>query len=166
MSRVHVYLDVDGVLNAVTSKRTPAWGWGESEVVKVNGFQIRYSPAMIARLNALAESVQFFWLTTWLSDAPRLLCPQLGLDGEAWPVLDAEEPPGAPWWKLTAIRDHVNATAPEQVFWIDDDISFDHMAKEWIAAEPRVTGISPRTDVGLTTEGLGLIETETKGAAA
>lgn len=151
----HVYLDVDGVLNAVTTKSDPGWGWGESEVARVMGFQIRYSPAMVAAINEIAETASIFWLTTWRDHAVRFLAPAIGLNGTEWPILDAPEPLGAPWWKLTAIRDHVERTQPEHAFWIDDDIRFDQQAREWLDLRSvNVTPICPRTEVGLTCESL------------
>lgn len=160
MSAVHVYLDVDGVLNAFPSSADPGWGWGDSEIVRVNGFPICYSPAMVDALNDLAERVTFHWLTTWRADAPALLAPAIGLRGEAWPVLDAPEMYGGKWdwWKLRAIRDHVESTQPEHAFWIDDDIRFDTRANDWLnLPSVGVVPICPRSSIGLTRDAFDLL---------
>ena len=159
MSGVHVYLDVDGVLNAFPASHDPGWGWGQSEVVNVNRFPICYSPAMVDALNALSEVARFHWLTTWREDAPSLLAPTIGLIGTDWPVLDAPEFFGGKhgWWKLRAIREHVEATRPDRAFWIDDDIAFDRDAQAWLETVPHVIPICPKTSVGLTRAALALM---------
>lgn len=149
----NVYLDVDGVINAVTH-RTPSWGWSdEGTVVNVNKFSIRYSTELVAALHELAlrPNVHIFWLTTWEQSAPVDLCPAIGLNGGDWHVLTNEprhEPTTSAWWKLNALREHL----PEgrRAIWIDDDIKFDRAAQEWLAENPMVTPVSPNTEVGLT----------------
>lgn len=155
---IHVYLDIDGVLNAITRAADPGWGWSDSAVTKVRGFPINYSPEMVGRLNDLAERVTFHWLTTWREHA-RELAAAVGLDGGAWPVLDAPDTFTAKsWWKLTAIRDHVAETSPELSFWIDDDLSFDDGANEWLRGRDDVVAVSPQSEVGLTRRALDLID--------
>jgi len=83
-----IYLDVDGVLNAV-SKKSPtltATGWGEWKTAPVNGWPILWAPELITALNELAarEDVTFKWLTTWTDDAAKVLSPAIGIEGQEW----------------------------------------------------------------------------------
>lgn len=146
-----IYLDVDGVLNAI-SGRTPAKryvGWEEYREVHVKGFRIHYAPALIAALNELAarEDVTFKWLTTWKHDAAQRLSDAIGLNGQDWEVLDGDLHAwgGDTWWKLTAIRNDHDGRA----IWIDDDISAELPAMEW-AANHDLLLISPSMYEGLT----------------
>lgn len=171
---VDIYLDVDGVLNAVCPDTPQTWGWGESECVTVKGFPIRYSPKMVDRFNALAarDDVQVHWLTTWLRDAPEMLCRKIGLDGCGWPVLGAAEW-AAPrkmsdysWWKLPAARAHFLSNGNRAV-WIDDDLT-DFAAQEWAAphvADGTLLLVTPLTHRGLTLAEFDAIEAWIGGAA-
>ena len=170
---VDIYLDVDGVLNAVSPSTPRTWGWGESECVTVNGFPIRYSPMMVDRFNVLAarDDVTVWWLTTWEHDAASLLAPAIGLDGGTWDVLGAEshyskELAGG-WWKWHALVDHFLSHGRRAV-WIDDDLSYDREAQEWAArhvADGTLLTISPLTHRGLTLTEFDAIEAWIDGVA-
>src|SRR5665648_1116247 len=110
---VWLFIDVDGVLNAV----------GEAPlddhrlVVQVeNGlsvFPIRYDPRVVDRLNALTRDglVQLIWLTTWARAARDSLAPAIGLDPGGRVLADLAAPdlarhpydPHRPWWKLALL---------------------------------------------------------------
>ncbi len=158
MTQVDVYLDVDGVLNALHSK--PGWGWSEESMRAevINGFLIRWSTELVGRLNDLAAlpHVQFHWLTTWLDLAPQMIAPPLGLKGaEEWPVLGAEDH-DAPrkmsdysWWKLHAARRHAEETG-HRVVWIDDDL-YDTSARQWATTlGDRIMLVQPDYNHGVT----------------
>lgn len=157
-----IYLDVDGVINAIGRHHPEAkhTGFSEYRSVMVNGFQIAYAPALIDALNALAfrADVTIQWLTTWEFDAANVLSPQIGLFGEAWSVLTGDQHRwgGSDWWKLAAIRDDVESTAPDTVIWIDDDLSIERDALNW-AHRAGVHIISPEARYGLTTNHLDKI---------
>lgn len=159
---VWIYLDVDGVLNAV-NHASPAWGWGgDCLVTSCNQFSIRYSPELIASINNLAAlpHVRMHWLTTWEHDAPNDLCPMIGLDGSAWPVLTNEkrhEPTSMAWWKWYAIREHL--PDGQRAIWIDDDLKSDKSAAEWLVVNRHVIPVCPRTELGITRRQMRLIET-------
>ena len=162
---MNVYLDVDGVLNAVSLATPASWGWGESECVRVNGGQIRYSPLLVQRFNALAArpDVQVHWLTTWLDLAPKMLAGAIGLAGESWPVLGEREYQrlDGTWWKLPAASDHFLARRDDRAVWIDDDLLYDGGARRW--AEPYVASgalllVAPETRCGLTRAQFDAIE--------
>lgn len=160
---VDIYLDVDGVLNAVTFSGVPkGWQWGDVEVVRVNGYLIKYAPAMIERLNALAarDGVRFHWLTTWCQDAPTKLCEAIGLHGQDWPVVGEAEHAKhefTPWWKHTAIKAHHSDDHP--VVWVDDDIPFDSKAVRWLSEKDiNFLAIAPRTETGMNPHQMKQIE--------
>lgn len=150
-----IYLDVDGVLNAVNKRIPTMTGWGEYTRRKVNSFQVLFAPALIEVLNELAsrEGVTFKWLTTWERDAAEDLSPAIGLNGQEWQVLGGDQHSwhGRDWWKLQAIRADVEATSPSRFFWIDDDLDAERHAREWLSTRAEGTGISPLMRDGLTT---------------
>lgn len=154
-----VYLDVDGVLNAV-SRRTPSvkiTGWDDWKIQRVGRWPIHHSPAMIAELNALAarDDVTFKWLTTWEDAAAQELSPAIGINGQEWEVLRGDQHAwhGPDWWKLQAIRDDVEASSGNFI-WIDDDISAERHAIEWAQSRDDVMVLSPSSSQALTREDL------------
>lgn len=154
-----IYLDVDGVLNAV-SKKTPALsltGWENWQTKPVNGWPILYSPDMIDALNELADrdDVTFKWLTTWTDDAAQVLSPAIGIHGETWGVLHGDQHAWGGkqgWWKLEAIRADVatSSRGGKRFIWIDDDLSAEREACDWLRARADVLGVSPSISRGLT----------------
>ena len=164
-----IYLDVDGVLNAV-SKKSPtltATGWDEWETAPVNGWPILWAPELITALNELAarEDVTFKWLTTWTDDAAKVLSPAIGINGQEWEVLHGDQHAWGGrrgWWKLEAIRADVEETNPDLFIWIDDDLSMESEALEWVGDSDSRVAISPFMREGLTRENIetirGLIE--------
>ena len=161
-----IYLDVDGVINAIrngtpSQKRTGFKGFRR---VTVRNYQIQYAQEIVDWLNTMdqRESVTICWLTTWEEHAPEELAPALGIDGQHWEVLtgDQHQWQGRNWWKLNAIRDHVGEHQPDLAIWIDDDIKLEREALNWAAETQDVTVISPDPLDGLTREDLGYIETQ------
>ena len=157
-----IYLDVDGVINAIGHRHPEPkhTGFPEYKSVRCNGYQIAYAPELITMLNALAErdDVTIKWLTTWEHDAAKVLSPIIGLEGQEWEVLtgDLHAWRGRDWWKLVAIRADVEAAKPGHAIWIDDDLSLERTAMNW-ANNHGVTMISPFAKYGLTTEDLAKI---------
>ena len=154
-----IYLDVDGVLNAV-SRRTPSvkiTGWDDWTIKRVGRWPIHHSPAMVAELNALAarDDVTIKWLTTWEDEAAKELSPAIGINGQDWEVLHGDQHAwhGADWWKLLAIQKDVEAGAGSFI-WIDDDISAEPHAIEWAQSRDDVLVLSPSSTQALTREDL------------
>jgi hypothetical protein len=149
-----IYLDVDGVLNAVSMRVPTSTGWPGYEAKRVNGYRIMYAPAVVDRINRLAErdDVTIKWLTTWEHDAAQILSPQIGLNGQGWEVLtgcqDAHS--GRDWWKLQAIDADVAAHPEDGFVWLDDDIAAEPDAVEWARRRNNGIWISPRMREGLT----------------
>src|SRR5215212_4009143 len=158
-------LDVDGVLNA--ARRDPPEGWRQG---LFNGFLLSWDPTITARLRELHESgrVEIQWLTTWTTDADRLLAEPMGLPRgltthdreDAAPVGFTAGMSGIPgWWKL-AVAQEVAAAEPERrSVWIDDDLAAQaEETGEWLAANPHVLVIAPDLYEGLTHAQLDEIE--------
>lgn len=153
-----IYLDVDGVLNAVPHGQ-PDWGY---QTAAVNGYSITYSPDLIALINRIAATpgVRVYWLTTWCYDAPNHLCRPLGLDGKAWPVVGYDHwraATGLPWWKHLAIVEHLDGF-DGGVLWIDDDHGVDAACVAWLAGQPQILTIAPDTRTGVTRAEASIIE--------
>ena len=165
MTAVDVYLDVDGVLNVLPdSHYLQKWGWGhryrnDLALLADGTFKITWSPELVERINALAArpDVTIHWLTTWLTEAPSVLCDLVGVAGHDWSVVGAAEFEDLvqEWWKLDAIRNHAGAN---RIVWADDDLTYSHGAKRW--AEQRGGTLLVETDPrrGITREQMEKIE--------
>lgn len=122
-------LDVDGVLNAFDETRPVLGDWGDWQTFTSNGFPIRYSPAMTARIRALHnnELVEIRWLTTWGAMANThlkpLSLPQLVVAGEV-PIVERG------WWKLPVAQELF--AQGNSIIWTDDDIPYSSEAVDWL----------------------------------
>jgi hypothetical protein len=158
-------LDVDGVLNAVCADLPEGWERGI-----FNGYVLSWDPTVTARLRRLHESgrVEIQWLTTWTTDADRLLAEPMGLPrglkthdrADAAPVGFLERLTGiSGWWKLAAAQEVAEAEPDRRIIWIDDDLA-EQAAEtgEWLAAHPHVLVVAPDLFAGLTHEQLDEIE--------
>lgn len=162
-----VYIDVDGVINSFIEDRKLS-GWsGEWKKEKVMGYWIHWYTDLVDSLNKFdkMENVTVKWLTTWQDNAVTHLCEPLGINGKAWEVVYALDKSAlyvtkVHWWKLKAMQKDIEETNPDKVVWIDDDISFERTACEWISDQgSKIHAISPFTDVGMTKEDFdGIIE--------
>lgn len=155
-----IYLDVDGVLNALDpfrlSDHTPGaetWpDFTEHDVSLNEGggliqkFRLHLSQQMAAALWDVVDG-DIIWHTTWNQGPPhsnKKISPLLG-----WPTL-----PYLPykswhrdsWWKLDVIRE---ADLPEKFVWIDDDFAYELEAQKW-ATEKGGLWIAPDPRVGIT----------------
>jgi hypothetical protein len=167
MTKTIVYIDVDGVINAF-HKSFKGTGWtGHWEMKKVIGYKIHWYTDLVESLNELAkrEDVEVKWLTTWQDKAVTDLCPALGIEGQYWDVLYAEDQEDLfdlsnGWWKLRAIIKDYTIHQPDKVVWIDDDFKYEGNAIAWANfMEETVYPVSPFTDWGMTKEEFnGIIE--------
>lgn len=160
----YVFLDVDGVINAISTKPpVQNTGWtGEWKTEKVEGWNILWSTELIEHLNFLntLDDVQIVVLSTWRRRAVDHLFPVVGLKAkEDWVVLnDVEDGHGytggwgsmGKWWKLDEVRDFVDAHPEDKFIWLDDDIGWDKTAREYVENHPEILAISPQTPHGLT----------------
>jgi hypothetical protein len=158
-------LDVDGVLNAARLDLPEGWRRG-----RVNGFVLSWNPTVTARLRELHESgrVEIQWLTTWTTNADRLLAEPMGLPrGLKTHARAAAAPTGFlgqlrgeyGWWKLDLAREAAEAEPDRRIIWIDDDLAVQAAdTGEWLAAHPHVLVVAPDLFAGLTHEQLDEIE--------
>lgn len=169
----NIYLDVDGVLNALSSnppKQNTGWtgewkrekavipsdavqiGWSSQPVAE--SYTMFWSTKLITAINELAEmdDVTIIWLTTWKEHAKGVISPLMGINGHDWLHLDTGDIYDTMrWWKLDAIRDHVEETKPDKVVWLDDDIAYDQKARLWVSMmKPKILSITPNSVHGLT----------------
>ena len=128
-----LYIDVDGVICPFGPEGATDWGT-EWCLADAGLLPVAYARELVAGLNVLAraEGVRCVWLTSWEELAPQYLCPAIRLDGAGWPWLSAEGAgAGSGWWKLRAIQDDMEATAPDAAAWIDDQLAFEAEAQAW-----------------------------------
>jgi len=158
-------LDVDGVLNAARVDLPAGWARGT-----FNGYVLTWDPTVTARLRVLHESarVEIQWLTTWTTDADRLLAEPMGLPRGLVTHARADSAPTgfsgvfggrSGWWKLAVARAVAESEPDRRIVWIDDDLA--QQAAEtgdWLAAHPHVLVVAPTLHTGLTHEQLDAIE--------
>jgi hypothetical protein len=155
-------LDVDGVLNAVTSEPDLAvWADYRSGYATARGrrWPITWSPTVVEAVRTAHRSgaAEVLWLTTWEEDANGDLAdllglPRLPLAGRADRTTDE---PARGWWKLQVARRVHEQDPSRPLLWTDDDLAFDTEAGTWISS--RGLGISPRTSAGLDAADLDTI---------
>lgn len=177
-----LYLDVDGVLNAIpylsdddvigndpiitaqVQERAAEVGktaYDDYRADWVNGYKITWSPTVIAAVKRWATIADMRWLTTWRDDAPGLLGPLFEL-----PEFPAAYPPNVStgvlgldrenrfrWWKLDVVKLQWNVN-PGPFVWIDDDLSFEAGAEAWAQSIDTDSrlAINPEPYVGLSKE--------------
>jgi hypothetical protein len=164
----HLYLDIDGVLNACSNRFVPkdlrAW----PEYVEVNKYEI-VAPAMIERLNEVIakHGIIGHWLTTWEREAPEF-GGQIGLagsDGWAWLPTHYRDGFSDTWGKFQSIQEHTSVTQPTSAIWIDDDLATEPAARAWAKANG-VIALAPTAGNGITPQMLDRIDAELSGLAA
>ncbi len=160
-----VLLDVDGVLNAACADPPEGWQRG-----RFNGYVLSWDPTITARLREMHDAgrVEIQWLTTWTTDADRLLAEPMGLPrglvtharADAAPVGFLGRSGGiSGWWKLAAAREVAEANPERRIIWIDDDLAAQAAdTGEWLAANPHVLVVAPDLFTGLTHEQLDEVE--------
>src|SRR6478736_6489593 len=135
VTKISVYLDVDGVLCPFGAAGSTDWGtaWRSADAGLL---AVSYAVELVKALNELAgrPDLRFVWLTSWEDMAPEFLCPAIGLAGQAWPVLAGDGLGGGDgWWKLQAIQQDLETSAPDRAVWIDDQLDFERAARQWAA---------------------------------
>ena len=188
MNKTTIFLDIDGVINAMSSgypKQNTGWREWDTAYVSFkevpsstsallvnaepkNGFRITYSPELLRELEALAArpDVDIVWLTTWCNDARTHLCPAVGLAGDKWDVLGREEMEYDPWsrahwWKCIAARKfwELGSRDGQKFVWLDDDLKYQRDAAEWLREiGGSALAISPNSLHGLSVKHLEQIK--------
>lgn len=159
-----IFIDVDGVINALGFFRgTPkGWEWDEVSMRRVRveadkrSYPIYFAPQLVAELNARPD-VRMHWLTTWCSDAATNLSDALGINGGDWIVVGEELFNGPRynryqvidglWWKWDALQRYSRA---DRVIWLDDHLREHPRAGMWALKEgylpiapPEALGLQP-----------------------
>ncbi|HRY09027.1 MAG: hypothetical protein H6526_04960 [Actinobacteria bacterium] len=128
MTKPTLYLDIDGVLNAIPREIAPP---GYS-VRMMDGFTIHLHTELPAMVTALREHFDIVWFTLWNERAPLLMGPQVGLPDTpylftSWHIgeqvmLDQGYPPAAIDRVLYAKSPilAMEADRATQWVWIDD----------------------------------------------
>ena len=183
MTRPLVLLDVDGVLNAVpTRRRADAWtDWRTGNAVADGRrFRITWSPSVVSAVLSWREVADVHWLTTWGHDANRSLrhlldMPELPVagtyddDGTADASTSAGQThadvaPAAPdpltgrWWKFDVVRRLVRADPSRRLVWIDDDLVGQDDIRVWMRREVDCLLVGPRLTTGLTAPELEAVD--------
>ena len=158
-------LDVDGVLNAARADLPAGWERGT-----FNGYVLTWDPTITARLRKLHESgrVEIQWLTTWTTDADRLLAEPMGLPRGLVTHARADSAPigfsgvfggRSSWWKLAAAQAVAESEPDRRIIWVDDDLAMQAAdTGDWLAANPHVLVVAPDLFLGLTHAQLDEIE--------
>jgi hypothetical protein len=153
------FLDVDGVINAVTTrgKQPPAdaAGWHNWIDIQVAGYRIVAARAVLDFLREVHEdrTADIMWLTTW-EDWPHLdailtdLAPALDLPD--WPIAGRHgDFPNAPWWKAPHVDRWSHQHPGRPIVWTDDHLSWYRPTRLWVTQSPHILGISPNPEIGL-----------------
>lgn len=163
----NIYLDIDGVLNAMSHKppkMNTQW-YGEWREEKIMGYTILWSVELVERLNALAErpDVQVKWLTTWRQDAAQTFSAPVGINGQEWFFFDDHDREMGnleEWWKFRHFRKDFEDGVAEKYVWIDDDLMWEKHSREWMEniSTDLLLPISPNSNHGITRKQMELIE--------
>lgn len=161
-----MFIDFDGVINAVTQKgkKTDRNVWADytqvdmpSTISEEPSWSVNYSPTVIKFLHEMADAgVEIVWLSTWCEDTaffPEILgapvAKWLGKSGLA--AQDANLNQSKTWWKLDAAREYAGTRA---VIWLDDDHYYNaRKVNEWVSGRVKYAStliVSPQTRLGLT----------------
>ncbi|MHA3723835.1 HAD domain-containing protein [Leucobacter sp. HY1910] len=154
MDKPIIYLDFDGVLNAIrtgTSQLPRVTGFSGYQRSQISGFIITWSPEVLRRIESLQRTAEIWWLSTW-RDQTALIEQQLPVKLDGW--LDFEDEGLSYSGKLEALLAD-QAEHPRPFIWVDDE-EHDHYRAAQVRGElPELTGhllIEPRTRAGLTVD--------------
>jgi hypothetical protein len=182
MTTTRLYLDVDGVINAIPAAqdRVERTGWSDWDSTWVgldNGgrYWITWALGFLDALHTIdkRDDVEIVWLTTWRTAAVTKLSPALGINGTHWHVADDDVvdrvahgymPMGFSdygwWWKASAIAGHLDKNPVDQVVWLDDDHNVFSDAVKFVHDRFQDTDflmITPDTRYGVTQEDVARI---------
>jgi hypothetical protein len=153
-TRAHLFLDVDGVLNAVRPDEHTGWGdWREEEA---QSYLLHISKAMCQRLAAL--DVTLHWVTTWCDDIEEWIAPIVGFGHGA--CTSGRHPSD---WGDGFKFGHVVTVLeqdPRPFIWVDDDAINQTRVETLDSRFEQLERllVTPDTYQGLTVEDVDAIE--------
>jgi hypothetical protein len=156
--KVRLLLDVDGVLNALSSFEDPGELRTDRRIDVVDGFHIVWSPSVVDVFRVLHErGVDVQWLTTWGEAAKGQLSTTMQLP--QFPVLgERGYHETDTWWKLVLVQ---AAYALDRVpfVWIDDEIDYDPETTEWLETLPpdQFLAVTPDSMTGLDADDIDTV---------
>jgi len=165
-----LFLDVDGVLNAISSKPDrQVWpDWQQADVTnRIGTFPIAWSPSVTRRIASWIERrlVTVVWLTTWLDDASGALRETIGLPACAVLGSHLADDPGLPsgsvglgWWKADLVEEYLAANPGAPFVWLEDDLQVMRPLQARLNAEHDCLLIAPPSHIGLTPKHLQRVE--------
>jgi hypothetical protein len=155
--RVILFLDIDGVLNALSSRH----GFKDGRRRVVDGFELNLSRRLGQRLRDLDAEVR--WLTTW-GDRANAVGALIGLPHYTVAARPHGGASSAGSWKLDAVRSHT-VREPRPFVWVDDE-AIDEQAAEWVTScGVRSLLVRPRPNRGLAPADLDEIERFIEGGS-
>jgi hypothetical protein len=156
VSRVRLYLDVDGVINAWYAGSVWVDSPLQEGIAAAGGYnyRIKWSADMVSALSQL--DVDLCWATTWVGAAPTTLAPLIGygMDSRYLRPLSGKVSFPSIYWKEAAIREE-QLRDPSPFIWIDDEIGWD---QQIIASSLGGLAISPDHQFGITPADIGLMQ--------
>lgn len=133
-----VFLDVDGVINSLNHLFTGGrveFGWPTPphEAGDYTVWVPEYMPHLV---QAMYQSTDLHWLTTWRHQANKHISPILGIPGDV-PVIDDNTNKRTIDWKATACRPHAELAriGGRTVYWIEDFNGYPHKGLEGIVIQ-------------------------------
>lgn len=140
-----ILLDVDGVINAF-----PDSGLEDNVRVKVNIFQINYSPSIVSAINNWHDSnaAEVLWLTAWNERAVKNLAPALKFSKFKTARTQEMENDGVEKDEVACKLAQENPSRP--IIWIDDELDYFVQSKDYWSTRERVLFV--HTDSKLTHE--------------
>ena len=144
-------LDFDGPLNPYAAAEIPP-GYERHEITEGSKtWRVLLNQQHGVELNALAQSFDLVWATSWEYGANRLLAPRLGLPDLPVIVWPDRKPVRRGSWKTPYVADWVG---DRPFVWVDDEVG-EH-ERMFFSAEHQLTHpVDPRT--GLTAGDFGAI---------
>lgn len=153
--QVTIACDIDGVLAPVTLDAGKECIW----LPKVN-----YGTHVLTRVVSALKywhhlGARVMWHSTWRPPYTDELAEMLNLP--SFEVFASDEEflrptPPERWWKLAAVERWLReSTSEDRLIWIDDDIDYGISTGEItpsILEDPRLTILSPDTEIGLSQE--------------
>jgi hypothetical protein len=175
------FLDIDGVINAITYACPEGFEEGSASPGEPHGsYPIHWNPYIIEAINEMHDKgwVEVQWLTTWGSGANGELRELVGL--QEFTV--AAEPPlyawgsynknsyttmddRPSWWKHAVVQDFHAKNPSRKIVWTDDDLAFEKEASNWVKGK-KILAIAPRQAESLRMSDIARIRTFLRSPSA